>query len=91
LDYSLALDYHLYFLTWRDTISWAVQNGCHTYHSAPLNYDPKLHFRMKLDPLDLYVRAAQDWLNPLVRRLMPVFEPTRYDRAIQRFPNKDEL
>ncbi len=91
LDYSLALEYHLYFLTWRDTISWAVRNGCRIYHSAPLNYDPKLHFRMKLDPLDLYARAAWDWLNPLVRRLLPLMEPTRYDRSIQQFPNKGEL
>ncbi len=91
LDYSLALEYHLYFLTWRDTISWAVQNGCRIYHSAPLNYDPKLHFRMKLDPLDLYVRAAWDWLNPLLRRLLPLMEPTRYDHSIQQFPNRGEL
>jgi Acetyltransferase (GNAT) domain len=91
LDYSLALDYHLYFLTWRDTIRWAIENGCHTYHSAPLNYDPKRHFRMKLDPLDLYVRAGRGWMNPLVSRLLPLLEPTRYDRAIHQFPNKQEL
>jgi GNAT acetyltransferase-like protein len=91
LDYSVALDYHLYFLTWRDTIVWAIRNGCHTYHSAPLNYDPKFHFRMHLEPLDLYVRATQDWLNPLFAKLLPLLEPTRYDRAIQKFANKAEL
>jgi hypothetical protein len=56
-----------------------------------LNYDPKRHFRMKLDPLDLYVRATWNWLNPFVRRLMPLMEPTRYDPAIQAFENKSEL
>ena len=91
LDYSVALDYHLYFLTWRDTIVWAIRNGCHAYHSAPLNYDPKFHFRMHLEPLDLYVRATQDWLNPLFAKLLPLLEPTRYDRAIQKFANKAEL
>jgi hypothetical protein len=91
LDYSVALDRHLYFLTWRDTITWAVQNGCHTYHSAPLNYDPKLHFRMHLEPLDLYVRPVQGWLSPLFTRILPLLEPTRYDRAIQQFPNKKDL
>src|SRR5882724_7916158 len=49
LDYSVALDQHLYFVTWRDTIIWALKNGIHTYHSAPLNYDPKYHFRMELE------------------------------------------
>ncbi|HEY0791045.1 MAG TPA: GNAT family N-acetyltransferase [Chthoniobacterales bacterium] len=91
LDYSVALDRHLYFLTWRDTITWAIQNGCHTYHSAPLNYDPKLHFRMHLEPLDLYVRPTYGWLGPVFRRFLPLLEPTRYDRAIQQFPNKKDL
>jgi hypothetical protein len=91
LDYSVALDYHLYFVTWRDTIVWALQNGCRKYHSAPLNYDPKLHFRMHLEPLDLYVRATQDWLNPFFAKLLPLLEPTRYDKAVQKFANKAEL
>lgn len=91
LDYSVALDYHLYFVTWRDTIVWALQNRCHSYHSAPLNYDPKLHFRMHLEPLDLYVRATRDWLNPFFAKLLPLLEPTRYDKAIQKFLNKAEL
>jgi hypothetical protein len=91
LDYSLALEYHLYFLTWRDTVIWAVQNGCHTYHSAPLNYDPKFHFRMHLEPLDLYVRAAHPLLNACFRPLLPLLEPTRYDKPIQKFENAGEL
>jgi Acetyltransferase (GNAT) domain len=91
LDYSLALEYHLYFLTWRDTIIWALQNGCHTYHSAPLNYDPKFHFRMHLEPLDLYVRATHPLLNACFRPLLPILEPTRYDKPIQKFENAAEL
>ena len=91
LDYSVALDRHLYFVTWRDTVIWALENGCRTYHSAPLNYDPKLHFRMHLEPLDLYARATRPWLNPLFAMILPWLEPTRYDRAVQQFPNKAEL
>jgi len=91
LDYAVALDYHLYFVTWRDTIIWALKNGIHTYHSAPLNYDPKYHFRMDLEPLDLYVLSAHTWLNPIFRRVLPFLEPTRYDRTIQKFANAGEL
>jgi Acetyltransferase (GNAT) domain len=91
LDYKVALDYHLYFLTWRDTIIWALNNGVHTYHSAPLNYDPKYHFRMDLDPLDLYVRSSYGWLNPILKRVLPLLEPTRYDKSIQKFANVKEL
>jgi predicted N-acyltransferase len=91
LDYTVALDRHLYFVTWRDTVIWAMENGIRYYHSAPLNYDPKLHFRMDLEPLDLYVRATSSLFNPILRRLLPILEPTRYDRVIKNFSNANEL
>ncbi len=91
LDYSVALEYHLYFVTWRDTIIWAIKNGIHTYHSAPLNYDPKFHFRMDLEPLDLYARAPNGWLNAIFKRVLPFLEPTRYDPVIRKFGNANEL
>jgi hypothetical protein len=91
LDYSVAFEYHLYFVTWRDTIVWALKNGIHTYHSAPLNYDPKYHFRMELEPLDLYVRAPNSWLNVIFKRVLPLIEPTRYDPVIRKFANANEL
>lgn len=91
LDYTVALKYHLYFLTWRDIIDWAVKNGFHTYHSGPLNYDPKYHLRMALEPLDLYVRAPYGWLNLVFKPILPLLEPTRYDRVIRKFTNADEL
>lgn len=91
LDYSVALDYHLYFVTWRDTIIWALKNGISTYHSAPLNYDPKYHFRMELEPLDLFVRAPSSWLNAIFKRVLPLLEPTRYDPVIRKFANANEL
>ena len=91
LDYTVALKYHLYFVTWRDTITWALKNGIHTYYSGPLNYDPKYHFRMALVPLDLYVRSPYDWLNFIFKPILPLLEPTRYDRVIRKFANADEL
>jgi hypothetical protein len=90
-DYTMALEYHLYFVTRRDLFSWAIENGYHTYYSAPLNYDPKLHLRQLLSPLDLYVRTTRSWLNPLFHRILPFMEPTRYDPIIRRFANAHEL
>ncbi len=56
LDYAVALDLHLYHYTFRDIVSWAIARGYRWYCSNGLNYDPKLHLRHRLDPLDLYVR-----------------------------------
>jgi hypothetical protein len=91
LDYEVAIDQHLYFVTWRDIFTWALENGCHTYYSAPLNYEPKYHLRHDLVPLDLYVRTVNNGLNPILRRLIPYLEPTRYDPMIRRFSNASEL
>jgi len=91
LDYNVALDQHLYFVTFRDIVTWAIENKYHTYYSAPLNYEPKYHLRHDLVPLDLYVRASWNWINPLLRFIVPYLEPTRYDPMIRRFANAHEL
>jgi hypothetical protein len=91
LDYSVALDLHLYFYTMRDVISWAITQGLRWYVSGPLNYDPKLHLHHELAPLDLYVRHTRAWLNPLFRFALKYLEPTRHDPVLRKFPNADEL
>ena len=59
LDYSVALDLHLYFYTLRDIISWSLQQGLKYYYSNPLNYEPKLHLDCELVPLDLYIMRTE--------------------------------
>ena len=91
LDYSVALDLHLYFYTLRDTISWAMERGLKWYCSSALNYDPKLHLKSRLVPLDLYV-AHTNWLfNWFLRRILPWLEPTRNDKTLAKFPNYADL
>jgi len=91
LDYSVALDLHLYFYTLRDIISWALQQGLKYYYSNPLNYEPKLHLDCELVPLDLYVRHTSALLNPIFRRVIKYLGPTRHDPILPRFPNADQL
>jgi predicted N-acyltransferase len=91
LDYSVALDLHLYFYTLRDIISWAMQQGLKYYYSNPLNYEPKLHLDCELVPLDLYVLHTNRFLNPIFRRALKYLEPTRHDPVLHRFPNADQL
>jgi predicted N-acyltransferase len=91
LDYSVALDLHLYFYTLRDIISWSLQQGLKYYYSNPLNYGPKLHLRCELVPLDLYVMHTNPLLNPIFRRMIKYLGPTRHSRFLRRFPNADQL
>jgi hypothetical protein len=91
LDYSVALDLHLYFVTWRDVIEWSVQNGIKAYHTGPLNYDPKSHLKLSLVPQDLYARHNWALFNPIFKLAIKYLEPTRHDPILQRFPNAHEL
>jgi predicted N-acyltransferase len=91
LDYGVALDLHLYFCTFRDIMRWAIEQKLKFYYSSPLNYDPKLHLRFELYPLDLYVMHTSRWLNPVFRRVLPFVQPTRSDPVLRRFPNAEAL
>src|SRR5436190_11740549 len=91
LDYSVALDLHLYFYTLRDIISWSLQQGLKYYYSNPLNYEAKLHLDCELVPLDLYVMHTSAFLNRIFRRIIKYLGPTRHDPFLRKFPNAHEL
>jgi hypothetical protein len=91
LDYAVALDLHLYFVTFRDILSWALAQGLRTYYSTPLNYDPKLHLGFALAPLDLYVAHRSPVANALLRHILPIIQPTRAEPALRHFENAHEM
>ena len=91
LDYAVALDLSMYFVTWCDMIDWGLRNGIKSYHTGPLNYDPKLHLKLRLAPLDLYARFNWGFLNPAFKFALKYLEPTRHDPVLRQFPNASEL
>lgn len=91
LDYSIALDIHLYFYVMRDTISWAIANGYKSIVSSGLSYAPKLQMGHALEPLDLYVRHTSPLINFAMKYALPLLEPTHSDPTLPQFKNYDEL
>jgi hypothetical protein len=90
-DYAVALDLHLYHYIVRDMISWGISNGYRWFRSSGLNYDPKLHMRHRLDPIDLYARHTSAFVNAIFRLALPWIVPARYDATLKLFPNYKEL
>jgi hypothetical protein len=84
LDYTVASELNLYYITFRDLLNWALAHGLRHYASAPFDYDPKLRLRLKLQPVDIYVKHTSIWLNPLLKVLTPFFEPARTDPVLRR-------
>jgi hypothetical protein len=90
-DYSAALDLHLYHYVVRDMISWGISKRYKWFRSSGLNYDPKLHMRHRLDPIDLYARHTSALPNAIFRLALPWIVPVRYDATLKLFPNYKEL
>jgi hypothetical protein len=90
-DYAVALDLHLYHYVVRDMINWGISEGYKWFRSSGLNYDPKLHMRHRLDPVDLYVRHTSALPNAVFRLALPWMVPVRYDATLKLFPNYREL
>lgn len=91
LDYDVALKLHLYFYTFRDIVEWAIKNGIKWYCSSALNYDPKRRLKANLMPVDLYVTHTNPIANFILRRVLPLLEPTRNDKILKEFPNYADL
>jgi len=90
-DYSVSFDLQLYYVTIRDLFQWALDRGLKHYVTGQLNYDPKLHLKMTLDPLDLYARHTNPLVNPLFKLALGFLQPVRHDPIIKQFPNYNEL
>jgi len=84
LDYTVAYELSLYYVTFRDLLNWALANGLRRYASAPFSYDPKLRLRLQLQPVDVYVKHISPWLNPLIKILALLFQPARTDPVLRR-------
>ena len=91
MEYPLALRLHLYYYTFRDVLTWAIEHGMTWYCSTPLGYDPKLRLGCELMPLDLYVRHRSPFINFFMKRFLPLLEPTRNDPTLKSFRNYHEV
>jgi len=90
-DYTVSLDLQLYYVTMRDLLTWAVEQGLTRYYTGQLNYDPKLHFKMRLAPLDLYSKHTSPLINPLFKIALGYLQPVRHDPTLKQFENAAEL
>ncbi len=90
-DYAVSLKLQLYYTTVKDLFEWSLAQGLQRYYTGQLNYDPKLHLRMKLVPLDLYSRHTSALVNPLYKLALGFLQPVRHDPLIRQFPNANEL
>lgn len=91
MDYPEALRRHLYYVVWRDLVTWALRAGLLSIETGQLNYEAKFRLGFRLAPLDLYARHLSPAVAPLFACALRFLQPARHDRALRQFPNADEL
>ncbi len=66
-DYSVAYQYHLYFIRFRDQLNWCIENKIKKYEFGPTGYESKRRLGFRLVPLYNYVKHRNRFLNPVFK------------------------
>ncbi|MBF0618668.1 MAG: GNAT family N-acetyltransferase [Candidatus Omnitrophica bacterium] len=83
MDYSVALQYHLYYVTFRDMVRWCIANNVRVYESGALNYDPKRRLDFQFVPENIYLKHLNPFINPLFAPVCLLLKPDNFDPILK--------
>jgi len=83
LDYSVAYDYGLYFVKFRDVMNWCIKNNIKKYEMGVSNYDPKKRLGFDFIPLYVYVKSSNKWISLFFKNFGAYLEPANYDPILK--------
>ena len=90
MDYGVAFQYHLYFVTFRDMVRWCIANKIRVYESGALNYDPKRRLDFRFVPENIYLKHLNPLLNPLFAPVCRFLEPDNFDPVLKEIAHGDK-
>jgi predicted N-acyltransferase len=74
-DYALAYRYHLYFVHFRDLLTWCIENNIKKYEMGTTSYEPKRRLGFNFIPLYIYAKHRNKFYNPLFKIICQLFKP----------------
>ncbi len=77
-DYSVAHQYHLYFVRFRDLMNWCIENKIKKYEMGATGYEPKRRLGFNFIPLYIYVKHRNKLFNPIFKTLCRVLQPSNF-------------
>lgn len=87
-DYSVALKYHLYFIKFRETLSWCIKNKIKKYEMGITGYEPKRRLNFDFIPLYLYVKLRNRALAPAFNLVCHFLKFENFDPSLKKIKNK---
>ena len=83
LDYAVAHLYHLFFVKFRDMMTWCLENKIKKYDMGSAGYEPKIRLDFKLLPLFAYVKCRNKWINPLLKIPCALLKPANFEESLK--------
>ena len=78
-DYSVALNYNLYFIRFRDLLNWCLKNGMRKYEMGATSYEPKRRLGFSFVRYYFYMRHRNAILNLFFGLCSEFLKPERFD------------
>jgi predicted N-acyltransferase len=88
LDYSVARDYHLYFVKFRDVMNWCFSRGIKRYIMGVTGYEPKRRLGFDFVPLYIYVKFRSRALRPVMGLLIKLLKFENFDPELKKIKEK---
>ena len=83
LDYSVAHEYHLYFIKFRDTLNWCIKHNIKKYEMGITGYEPKRRLGFDFVPLYLYVKLRNRMLRPIFSFICQFLKFENFDPSLK--------
>jgi predicted N-acyltransferase len=87
-DYSVAYRYHLYFLKFRDALSWCIKHKISLYEMGITAYEPKLRLGFDLVPLYIYAKLRNRMLRPVFNLICQLLKFEHFDPVLKKAKKK---
>ena len=82
-DYSIAYQYHLYFVRFRDLLKWCIINKIERYEMGVTNYEPKRRLGFDFVPLYIYAKHRKPWFNLFFKMLGCLLKPENFETVFE--------
>lgn len=83
LDYSVAYKYYLYFIKFRDVLTWAIHHKIKRYEMGITGYEPKRRLGFDFIPLYLYVKLRNRMLRPAFNLICQFLKFENFDPILK--------
>lgn len=88
-DYSVSIEYYLYFIRFRHLLKWCMAHGVKRYEMGQTSYEPKRRLGFKFLRYYLYVKHRNKLLNLLLIPVIHLMKPENFDPVFKQMDKAD--